>query len=159
MYFLQKDDIMLHFTLSGSSDITGCQCLLSYLLSYLLFCLLGNQLMKVLETILLKYFHNKHMLETNIQNHFFHQFWSKDYCKMAALKEILPYLLSSWIHDLKSWSEILNWLYCRAKEKQLFVAMIYDVNWGGNPPHTSNASEHGLRTPNEASFFHWNPEV
>ena len=28
MYFLQKDDIMLHFTLSGSSDITGCQCLL-----------------------------------------------------------------------------------------------------------------------------------
>ena len=26
MYFLQKDDIMLHFTLSGSSDITGCQC-------------------------------------------------------------------------------------------------------------------------------------
>ena len=23
--FLQKDDIMLHFTLSGSSDITGCQ--------------------------------------------------------------------------------------------------------------------------------------
>ena len=38
MYFLQKDDIMLHFTLSGSSDITGCQWLLSYLLSYLLFC-------------------------------------------------------------------------------------------------------------------------
>ena len=36
--FLQKDDIMLHFTLSGSSDITGCQCLLSYLL----FCLLGK---------------------------------------------------------------------------------------------------------------------
>ena len=34
MYFLQKDDIMLHFTLSGS---TGCQCLLSYLLSCLLF--------------------------------------------------------------------------------------------------------------------------
>ena len=32
MYFLQKDDIMLHFTLTGSSDITGCQ--------YLLFCLL-----------------------------------------------------------------------------------------------------------------------
>ena len=93
------------------------------------------------------------MLETNIQNHFFHQFWSKDYCKMAALKEILPYLLSSWIHDLKSWSEILNWLYCRAKEKQLFVAMIYDVNWGGNPPHTSNASEHRLWTPNEARFF------
>ena len=29
--FLQKDDIMLHFTLSGSSDVTGCQCLLSYL--------------------------------------------------------------------------------------------------------------------------------
>ena len=28
MYFLQKDDIMLHFTLSGFSDITGCQCLL-----------------------------------------------------------------------------------------------------------------------------------
>ena len=28
MYFLQKDDIMLHFTLSGSSDITGYQCLL-----------------------------------------------------------------------------------------------------------------------------------
>ena len=28
MYFLQKDDIMLDFTLSGSSDITGCQCLL-----------------------------------------------------------------------------------------------------------------------------------
>ena len=42
MYFLQKDDIMLHFTLLGSSDITGCQCLLSYLLSYLLFCLLGK---------------------------------------------------------------------------------------------------------------------
>ena len=36
MYFLQKDDIMLHFTLSGSSDITGFQCLLSCLL----FCLL-----------------------------------------------------------------------------------------------------------------------
>ena len=31
MYFLQKDDIMLHFTLSGSSDITGYQCLLSWL--------------------------------------------------------------------------------------------------------------------------------
>ena len=29
---------MFHFTLSGSSDITGCQCLLSYLL----FCLLHN---------------------------------------------------------------------------------------------------------------------
>ena len=29
-YFLQKDDIMLHFTLTGSLDITGCQ--------YLLFC-------------------------------------------------------------------------------------------------------------------------
>ena len=28
MYFLQKDDIMLHFTLTGSSDITGCQYLL-----------------------------------------------------------------------------------------------------------------------------------
>ena len=28
--FLQKGNIMLHFTLSGSSDITGCQCLLSY---------------------------------------------------------------------------------------------------------------------------------
>ena len=28
MCFLQKDDIMLHFTLSGSSDITDCQCLL-----------------------------------------------------------------------------------------------------------------------------------
>ena len=39
MFFLQKYDIMLHFTLSGSSDITGCQCLLSYLLSCLLFCL------------------------------------------------------------------------------------------------------------------------
>ena len=38
MYFLQKDDIMLHFTLSGSSDITGCQCLFSCLL----FCLLGK---------------------------------------------------------------------------------------------------------------------
>ena len=34
MYFLQKDDIMLHFTLTGSSDITGFQCLL--------FCLLGK---------------------------------------------------------------------------------------------------------------------
>ena len=33
MYFLQKDDIMLHFTLSGSSDITGYQCLLPCLLS------------------------------------------------------------------------------------------------------------------------------
>jgi hypothetical protein len=32
LYFLQKDDIMLHFTLSGSSDITGYQCLLSCLL-------------------------------------------------------------------------------------------------------------------------------
>ena len=32
MYFLQKDDIMLHFTRKGSSDVTGCQCLLSYLL-------------------------------------------------------------------------------------------------------------------------------
>ena len=30
MYFLQKDDLMLHFTLTGSSDITSCQ--------YLLFC-------------------------------------------------------------------------------------------------------------------------
>ena len=38
MYFLQKDDIMLHFTLSGSSDITGCQCLLSYKHA----CLLGT---------------------------------------------------------------------------------------------------------------------
>ena len=28
MYFLQKDDIMLHFTPTGSSDINGCQCLL-----------------------------------------------------------------------------------------------------------------------------------
>ena len=28
MYFLQKDDIMLHFTLTESSDITGCQYLL-----------------------------------------------------------------------------------------------------------------------------------
>ena len=28
MYFLQRDDIMLHFTLTGSSDITDCQCLL-----------------------------------------------------------------------------------------------------------------------------------
>ena len=37
LYFLQKDDIMLHFTLSGSSDITGYQSLLSYLLSCLLF--------------------------------------------------------------------------------------------------------------------------
>ena len=27
MYFLQKDDIMLHFTLTESSDITGCQSL------------------------------------------------------------------------------------------------------------------------------------
>ena len=36
MYFLQKDDIMLHFTHKGSSDITGCQCLLSYLLICLL---------------------------------------------------------------------------------------------------------------------------
>ena len=25
MYFLQKDDIMLHFTQKGSSDVTGCQ--------------------------------------------------------------------------------------------------------------------------------------
>ena len=33
MYFLQKDDIMLHFTLSGSSDITGCQCLLRKLVT------------------------------------------------------------------------------------------------------------------------------
>ena len=40
--FLQKDDIMLHFTISGSSDITGCQYLLSYLLFCLLFCLLGK---------------------------------------------------------------------------------------------------------------------
>ena len=31
MYFLQKNDIMLHFTLSESSDITGYQCLLSCL--------------------------------------------------------------------------------------------------------------------------------
>ena len=34
MYFLQKDDIMLHFTQKGSSDITGFQCLL--------ICLLGK---------------------------------------------------------------------------------------------------------------------
>ena len=32
MYFLQKDDIMLHFTLSGFSDITGCQCLQQFIL-------------------------------------------------------------------------------------------------------------------------------
>ena len=32
--FLQKDNMMLHFTLSGSSDITGCQCLLSCSLNY-----------------------------------------------------------------------------------------------------------------------------
>ena len=34
MYFLQKDDIMLHFTLTGSSDITGCQCLLFCTVKY-----------------------------------------------------------------------------------------------------------------------------
>ena len=28
LYFLQKNDIMLHFTLTGSSDVTGFQCLL-----------------------------------------------------------------------------------------------------------------------------------
>ena len=41
MYFLQKDDIMLHFTLSGSSDITGCpfHSIIQYHLNY---CLVGN---------------------------------------------------------------------------------------------------------------------
>ena len=42
MYFLQKDDIMLHFTLSGSSDITDYQCLLSCLLLCLLFVYLKS---------------------------------------------------------------------------------------------------------------------
>ena len=28
LYFLQKNDIMLHFTQKGSSDVTGFQCLL-----------------------------------------------------------------------------------------------------------------------------------
>ena len=44
MYFLQKDDIMLHFTLSGSSDNTGCQCLFSCLLSCLFFVYLDLNL-------------------------------------------------------------------------------------------------------------------
>ena len=43
MYFLQKDDIMLHFTQKGSSDITGFQCLLIQLLGLIL--LLCTQLL------------------------------------------------------------------------------------------------------------------
>ena len=34
MYFLQKDDIMLHFTQKGSSDITGFQSFNVYLFVY-----------------------------------------------------------------------------------------------------------------------------
>ena len=41
MYFLQKDDIMLHFTQQGSSDVTGFQCLLSYLLFVYLESVMG----------------------------------------------------------------------------------------------------------------------
>ena len=54
---------MLHFTLSRSSDITGCQCLLSYLL----FCLLFNFLWQNRRTDLLVTLPSKFMMR--LQRH------------------------------------------------------------------------------------------
>ena len=38
--FLQKDDIMLHFTLSGSSDITGCHFLIHFFVYFFVYLIL-----------------------------------------------------------------------------------------------------------------------
>ena len=74
-----KDDITLRFTLSGSSDITGHWCLLSYLLPYLLFYFLSYQSVWIHEN----YFQ---FIHTTIVLNFFWVFVTTKFGNFLAVK-------------------------------------------------------------------------